>query len=219
MPIVLTHDDLANGLLGEYEALAQLAEGLDEAAWATPTRCTGWDVRDAIGHVAGLAADVVAGAPGGRTADEQAAATRVNTPSEVAAQLRASCAALRSLVEVLDTAAWEGPSGVPDLTLADGVEGLWFDAYMHGDDARAALCMEPDRGPSLTASVLHLARILTNRGWGPVTLTLDGLPALDIGAGGRKITGDPYQFVLVGSGRADAATLGLDARVNVYADQ
>lgn len=217
MPIVLTHDDLANGLLAEYESLAQLADGLDAAAWATPTRCTGWEVRDAIGHVAGLAADAASGNPGGRTAEEQAAAVRVHTPAEVAAQLRETSAALRSLVEVLDTAAWEGPSGVPDLSLAEGVEGLWFDAYMHGDDARAALGMEPDRGPSLAASVAHLARVLTNRGWGPVTLTLDGLPKQDIGAGGRAISGDPYQFVLAAAGRADAAALGLDARVNVYA--
>jgi hypothetical protein len=33
---------------------------------------------------------------------------------------------------------------------------------------------------------------------------------------GRRVTGDPHQFVLVATGRADPATLGLDESVNVY---
>ena len=66
-------------------------------------------------------------------------------------------------------------------------------------------------------SVAYLARMLALKGWGPATLALDGLPEHDIGAGGRTVTGDPHQFVLVATGRADPATLGLDASVNVYA--
>jgi uncharacterized protein (TIGR03083 family) len=218
MPIVLDHNDLAEGLLAEYESLAQLSESLDDAAWRTPTRCTGWEVRDAIGHVAALGADAAAGNPGSRTADEQAAAMRDHTPAEIATHLRATIVAMRALMEMFDDAAWDAPLGnVPGLTLAQGVQALWHDAYAHGEDARAALGMAADRGPGLAASVAFLAFLLEVRGWGPATLALDGLPAHDIGGGGMTVTGDPHQFVLVAEGRADPAALGLDASVNVYA--
>ena len=39
-------------------------------------------------------------------------------PAELADQLRDVVASLRALVDVLDDAAWSGPSGVPDVTLA-----------------------------------------------------------------------------------------------------
>ena len=46
------------------------------------------------------------------------------------------CAAL---LDVIDDDAWAGPSGVPDLTLGEGVLTLWFDTYIHADDIRAAV--------------------------------------------------------------------------------
>jgi uncharacterized protein (TIGR03083 family) len=212
-----TNTDLADGALGAYEGLADLLDGLDDNAWQTATRCTGWEVRDVAGHVVGLAHDAATGVPGHRTADEQAAALRGHSPVELSAQLRATVATLRSLVGTLDDAAWSGPSGVPDRTLAQGVQGLWFDTYVHRDDIAAALGIDADRGPGLAASVEYLAHLLTGRGWGPATLTLDGVPHHNVGAGGRNIEGDPHQFVLVASGRAAPSTMSLDARVNVYA--
>lgn len=217
MTVVLTNSDIGNGLLGAYDGFAQMLGHLNEAAWTTATRCAGWEVRDVAGHVVGLANDAATGAPGSRTPDEQAAALRNYEPAELADQLRATVGSLRALMDVLDDAAWSGPSGVPDVTLAKGVHGLWWDTYAHSDDVHAALGFDADRGSGLAASVAYLAYQLTNRGWGPATLALDGLPQVDIGAGGREITGDPYQFVLVASGRADAETLGLEPTVNVYA--
>ena len=79
----------------------------------------------------------------------------------------------------------------------------------------------PRRRSAATASarsVAYLAAELTKRGYGPATLALDGMPRYDIGGGGREITGDPLQFVLVATGRADAATIGLDPSVNIYAE-
>ena len=215
--IELANADIGTGLVDAYESLAQLIEGLDDAAWGTPTRCPGWEVRDVAGHVAGLASDALSGAPGSRTADEQAAEMRDHTPAEIAAQLREARAAFHSFFELLDDAAWNAPSGVPDMTLVHGIEALFDDAYVHEDDVRAALGLPANRGPALMGSVAYLARMLALKGWGPATLALDGLPEHDIGAGGRTVTGDPHQFVLVATGRADPATLGLDASVNVYA--
>jgi uncharacterized protein (TIGR03083 family) len=215
MTVVFSNSDLANGLLGAYDGFAQMLGHLNRERWTTPTRCDGWEVRDVAGHVVGLAHDAATGVARSRTPDEQAAALRDREPAELADQLRATVASLRALVDALDDAAWNGPSGVPDVTLAKGVHGLWWDTYAHSDDIHAALGFDADRGPGLAASVAYLAYQLTNRGWGPATLTLDGLPSIDIGAGGSTITGDPYQFMLA-SGRADAATLGLDPNVNVY---
>jgi uncharacterized protein (TIGR03083 family) len=217
MSTPLSNAEIANGLLGAYEGFAQMLGHLDDAKWTTPTRCAGWEVRDVAGHVVGLAHDAATGVPGRRTPDEQAAALRDYEPADLAAQLLATVTSLRALVDVLDDAAWSGPSGVEGVTLARGVQGLWWDTYAHQDDVHEALGFGADRGPSLAASVAYLAYQLTTRGWGPATLALDSLPQIDIGAGGETIAGDPYQFVLVASGRADAETMGLDPSVNVYA--
>ena len=216
MPSQFSNADLGNGLLAAYGSFADRLDGLDTGAWHTMTRCDGWEVRDVAGHVVGLANDAATGVPGSRTPEQQAAALRDQSPAEMAARLRATIASLQALMDVLDDAAWAGPSGVPDTTLAKGVHGLWWDTYAHDDDVRAALGEDVDRGPNLAASIDYLAYQLTSRGWGPATLALDGLAPIDIGAGGTKITGDPHEFMLVAAGRADAASLGLDPTVNVY---
>jgi len=207
---------VATGALKEYEAFAALVESLSDTEWRTPSRCAGFDVRDVAGHVIGLAEDVAAGKPGSRNAEAEAASVRDDTPSQAAARLRAALVSITALAEAADEM-WNGPSGVPDLTLGEGVLTLWFDAYVHADDIRAAIGRVPERGDGLHASVVYLAGELTKSGWGPATLALDGEPRLDIGAGGREMTGDPLQFVLVATGRADASTMNLEPTVNIYA--
>ena len=71
--------------------------------------------------------------------------------------------------------------------------------------------------PALHASVSHIAAILTNQGWAPATIDLDGIDVFEVSGGsGRTITGDPLEFVLVGTGRADPSAFGLDETVNIY---
>jgi uncharacterized protein (TIGR03083 family) len=212
----LSRTDLSNGALAEYDAFAELVEGLTEKEWNAAARCTGWQARDVAGHVVGLAEDTAAGVPGSRNADEEAASVRHETPARAAARLRTAVAALRALLDVIDDDAWNGPSGVPDLTLGEGVLTLWFDTYVHADDIRAAVGRTSARGDGLNASIAYLARQLTAKGWGPATLALDGVGRQDIGGGGPEITGDAVQFVLVATGRAEAATLGLDPDVSIY---
>ena len=139
MTAVLVRTDVARGVLDEYESFAALVESLDAKAWATPTRCTGFEVRDVAGHVIGLAEDVVKGVPGSRNAEEEAASVRGDTPAQAAARLRAAIESLRPLLDALDDDMWNGPSGVPDLTFGRGVLTLWYDAFVHADDIRAAL--------------------------------------------------------------------------------
>jgi uncharacterized protein (TIGR03083 family) len=212
----LTNAEVAGACIAAYDDFAATIDGLDADAWRTPTRCTGWEVRDVAAHVVGLAADSLSGAPGARTPDDHAADLRHHTPEELTAQLRESRAVFASFFDALDDAAWDGASPVPEMSLARGVLGLSFDTHVHADDVRAALGREPDRGTGLATAVAFLASVLGTDGWGPATLKLDGMTPRDIGIGGRLITGDPYAFMLVATGRADPATLGLDATVNVY---
>ncbi len=216
MTSVLERTDVARGAIDEYESFAALIDSLDPTAWDAPTRCAGFLVRDVAGHVVGLAEDVVRGVPGSRNAEEEAASVRGDSAPQVAARLRAALASIQPLLEALDDDAWNGPSGVPDLTFGRGVLTLWYDAFVHADDIRAALGRPSERGAGLAASVEYLAGELTDRGWGPATLRVDGVPSYDVGAGGREVTGDPMQFVLVATGRAEPATMGLEPGVSIY---
>ena len=214
----LPRQETGTGLLDEYAAFATLLESLEPHDWRAPTRCEGFEVRDVAGHVVGLTEDVAAGVPGSRTAEQEAASLRDLTPAEVAGRLRAAAASIRALFDVLDDAAWNAPSPVPDLTLGEGVLTLWYDAYVHGDDIRAAIGRPSETGPGLGASVQYLAAMLTDRDWGPATLVLEGQPRLDVGAGGPEVRGDALEFVLAATGRLDPSKLGLDETVNIYAE-
>lgn len=44
--------DLLDDLAAQHAELAALVVGLDAAAWARPSRCPGWDVRDVLLHLA-----------------------------------------------------------------------------------------------------------------------------------------------------------------------
>jgi uncharacterized protein (TIGR03083 family) len=206
------------GLRHEYEAFAALVESLDEKEWAWPSRCDGFDVRDVAGHVIGLAEDVAAGNPGSRNAAEEAASVRGDTPAQAASRLRTALGPIGALLDAADDAMWAGPVGVADLTLGEGVLLLWYDAFVHADDIRAAIGRPSETGDGLEASVAYLAAELTKREFRAATLALGDLDPYDISGGGPAITGDPLQFVLVATGRADAATMGLDPSVNIYAE-
>ena len=217
MTKTLDRETVGRGAIAEYEAFATLLESLSAEDWRAPTRCEGFEVRDVAGHVVGLAEDVAIGAPGSRTAEEESASVREDGPDGAAARLRVAIASVRDLLSALDDEAWAGPSGLPDLTLGRGVLTLWYDTFVHADDIRAALGRASERGPGLDASVGYLADELERRGWGPASFALEGLAPRAIGTGGPTVTGDPLQFVLVATGRADPAPLGLDPSVNIYA--
>jgi len=213
---MLSRTHVSTGCLSEYEAFAALSEGLNDKQWNADTRCAGWQARDVAGHVIGLAEDTAAGVPGSRNAEEEAASVRHESPAGAAARLRAATATLRALVDAIDDDVWNGPSGVPDLTLGEGVLTLWYDTYVHADDIRPAIGRTSERGPGLDATIAYLAGQLTAKSWGPATLALDEVGRHDVSGGGPEITGDALQFALVATGRADASTIGLDGDVSIY---
>ncbi|HUI49128.1 MAG TPA: maleylpyruvate isomerase family mycothiol-dependent enzyme [Acidimicrobiia bacterium] len=211
-----TRNYVSNGCLAEYDAFAALVEGLNESQWSSAARCAGWQARDVAGHVVGLAEDTAAGRPGSRNADEEAASVRGESPAGAAARLRAAIGALRALLDVIDDDAWNGPSGVPDLTLGEGVLTLWYDTYVHADDIRDAIGEPSARGAGLDATIEYLAAQLTARGWRPATLVLDDVQPRDVSGGGAEITGDALQFMLVATGRAEPETMGLEPGISIY---
>ncbi len=76
--------------------------------------------------------------------------------------------------------------------------------------------MGGQRDVAARVAISHLAQVLSDQGYRPVTLQLEGLDPFPVSGGGPAITGAPDQFVLVATGRADPARIGLDEAINVY---
>jgi uncharacterized protein (TIGR03083 family) len=219
--MTLPRDQIEKGLSEELAALTALVRSLDAAQLDTPTRCDGWTVRDVAAHVAGTLADIVAGRFEGlgtpevtqREVDERAG----RTTAELADELDEVNAGSQRLLAAFDEEGWEAPApaGVAP-TVGWGVESLWYDAFMHGDDIRHALGQPSVQSDALRAAVSHITAVLTDQGWGPATVALDGIEPFDVSGGGRTISGDPLTFVLAGTGRGDPASIGLDETINIY---
>jgi uncharacterized protein (TIGR03083 family) len=219
--VTLTRTEVTTGLVEELDAFGDLIRPLDARSWGQPTRCEGWSVGDVAAHTIGSMADVVSGRLEGLGSPEVTAREVAERKGRSAADLAQELAQVTKLAQDIaasfDDAAWEMPSpGGFDGTLGQGVEALWYDTYLHADDIRAALGRPSASGPGLRASVHHVAAELAKRGWGPATLAFDGMEEVPVGAGGTRRSGDALSFVLVATGRADPATLGLDDTVNIY---
>ncbi|OBH07059.1 MULTISPECIES: maleylpyruvate isomerase family mycothiol-dependent enzyme [unclassified Mycobacterium] len=205
-----------SGLLDEYRSFAEILGALDVLDWTRATRCNGWQVRDIAGHLVGQAVDTVSGAIGTRTPDDQAAALRGEAPGSLAARLHAASEAVARLATVFDDAVWASPSPVPGLTVGQGVHALLNDAYVHGDDVRAALGLPSDTGPGLYASLdFVLGALLRDAAAAaePAIARLLDLSAEDF----TRQTGiAAHDFLLVATGRGDAALLRLPESVNIF---
>jgi uncharacterized protein (TIGR03083 family) len=220
--MTLPRDETVDGLLDELRAFESLVRSIDPESWGLPTRCDAWRVADVAAHVVGGMTRVVTGQFDGfgtpTTTQAIVDERRGRSPAELADELAEARKLFADIGEGIDDETWEAPNpaGLPG-TLGAGVEGLWFDTYVHADDVRDALGWPSVRGPGLRASIAHLADLLAASGWGPAVVRLDGMDEFPILGGGRPVQGDPLQFVLVATGRAEAASMGLDRTVNVYA--
>ena len=223
--MTLSRTEVLDGLVVELEAFGALIGPLDATAWAAPTRCDGWTVADVAAHVIGSMADVVNGRLEGLGSPEvtarEVAERQGRSPADLASELAQVTKLAADLGAGFDDAAWAAPApGGYDGPLGEGVEALWYDTYLHADDIRAALGRRPERGPGMRPAVHHVAILLDKKGWGPASLSFDGVETVTIGAddgSGVSLTGDPLPFVLAATGRGDPAALGLDPSVNIYA--
>ena len=220
--MTLPREEVIAGLNEELGRFEELIRSLDDKAWQTPTRCEGWTVADVSAHVAGTLAEVVNFRLDGLPARVQTIVDerKGRTQHEIADELHEVAKLAGDIGAAITDEMWAGDAGGDlGISMGEGVEGLWYDAWVHGHDIRTATGLPEERGPGLRASVFHVADLLANQGWGPATLALDGMEEVPVaGGGGRRITGDPVDWVLVGTGRQDPATLGLDETANVYRD-
>jgi uncharacterized protein (TIGR03083 family) len=218
---MLSRQEVLDGYPTELAAFETLVRSIDDADWRRPTRCEGWTVADVAAHVSGGLADVVSfnleGAGTPEWTDKQVRDRRGRTQNEIADELAGVAKVAQDLLTQFDDEAWNGPApaGVSG-TLGAGVEGLFYDVYVHADDIRAAIGQATVPSAGLRASVHHLAGLLADKDFGPVTLDLDGVEPVPVGAGGPAVTGDAHTFVLAASGRTDPSSLGLGPEVNVY---
>jgi uncharacterized protein (TIGR03083 family) len=219
----LPREETLTGAAAELAQFEELVRPMTSVEWQAPTRCAGWTIGDVAKHVTGTIADIATGRLAELAAPDaparQVAERRGRSPHEVADELQQATKVVGDIAAGFDDAAWSGPApaGIPG-TLGEGIEAIWYDAYVHAEDIRSALGRQPERGPGLRVSVSHLGDLLARRGWGPAVLALDGLDEVPVSGGGsRRVTGDPLTFVLVATGRQAAADMGLDRSVNVYA--
>ena len=208
--MTLTRTELSQGLVNELESFEQLIRSLSQAELDTASRCGDWTAGDVARHVVGTLADVTAGRLDGLGSPEVTAREVAERAGRGADQLADECAAVArasaQLLQAFDDASWNAPSpGGYDGTLGQGVEALWYDAWLHADDIRSAVGRpsQPSDGDGLRCALAHVATELGKQNWsGTVPAVTDP---------------DAFAFVLAATGRLDGASLGTKTPVNIYA--
>jgi uncharacterized protein (TIGR03083 family) len=221
---MLTRSEVVDGIPGELFGFGRLVRSLDERQFGAPTRCEGWSAGDVAAHLIGSFADITSGRVEGQGTPEVSArqvAERAGcNPGSLGSELDGVVVRTKEMLGGFHDAYWGAQVPGYDLTLGQAMAAMWCGTYVHADDIRAAIGRPSERGPGLRASVLHVCDLLSARGWGPAVVALDGFEEVPVGApqaDARRVTGDPLEFLLAATGRADPARLGLDSTVNIFA--
>ncbi|SDC68766.1 TIGR03084 family protein [Geodermatophilus telluris] len=228
---------LVADLAAESADLDRVLAALDDAAWATPTPSTGWDVADQVAHLAffdeaatraavdpaGFRAGAAAlTAHGERFVEVVTAAHRGRAPADLLAWWRATRAECLRVLAGLDPAAslpWYGPPMSP----ASAVTARLMETWAHGQDVVDALGVT--RRP--TDRLRHVAHLgVATRAWSSrvrgeepadvpvrVELTAPGGGTWTWGPADAadRVTGPALDFCLLVTQRRHRADLALDA--------
>jgi uncharacterized protein (TIGR03083 family) len=207
--MALSRTDISDGLISELGNFEQLVRSLSPAELDTPSRCNGWTAGDVARHAIGGITDVTAGRLDGLGSPEVTAREVKERAGHTADQLADECAtaaiAAAGLLSIFDDTSWEGPAGGGyDGSLGRGVEALWYDTWLHGDDIRNAIGRPSVAGDGMRAALSHVEFELRK---------------LDCAA---EVPGpdDPnaLAFILAATGRADGTSFGANAPIDIYAD-
>ena len=220
--MALPPQQITQGLLDELERFEDLVRSLTPEQMNTPSRCEGWSVGDVAGHVIGQMTDVAQlrldglGTP--EVTERQVVERRGRSAAELADELEGTLKSSSDLLAAFDEDAWNAPSpGGFDFTLAEGVEALWSDAWVHGDDIRSAIGKQSEDGTGVDGALSHIAFILTQQEYPAATIAVDGHQEFAVsGGGGNRIEGDPVAFALAATGRGNPDAFGLDETINIY---
>ncbi len=221
MDTLQSREEIIDAFQAVLSRFSNLVRPLSADQLATPSRCEGWNVGDVAGHFVGSIAEIAAGEIEGQgtppVTKRQVEARKGHTGTQLADELDAAAATVPALVAAFGDDAWDAPLAGFNGTLGQGVEALLFDGAVHADDIDSALGLgHHPTHEELVAAVSHVAFHLDDQGWGPATLALDGMPEVEIGGGGPRVTGNPGLFVLAATGRGNPADFGLDDTVNIY---
>ena len=206
--MTLSRSEISDGLVEELRAFEQLIRPLSQTELDSPSRCAGWTVGDVARHVIGSMADVTAGRLDGLGTPEVTAREVAERSDRTAAQLADECSdvatAAAALLQIFDDTSWNAPTGGYDGTVGEGVEALWYDTWLHGDDIRNALGRPSELGTTaLDCALAHVGLALSKRDW----------------TGDVPSSTDPraLAFVLAATGRGGAETFGSNAPIDIYA--
>ena len=201
---------ISDGLVNELRRFEALVRSLSPTELDLPSRCAGWTVGDVARHAIGSMADVTAGRLDDLGSPEATAREVAERAGRGAAELADECAEVAmagaALLQLFDDTSWNAASpGGYDGTLGQGVEALWYDTWLHGDDIRQAIGRpsEVGDGKALDCALAHVGDALRKRDWS------GDMPAAD----------DPtaFAFVLAATGRGGAESFGANAPIDIYA--
>lgn len=179
-------DDVSVPLLRQRRRLGERLGALDDEAWATPSRCEGWTVRDVVDHLvstngfwalsvgagrAGEPTQVLEGFDPVATPAALVAGGGEASPAEVLAAYVESTEAFATALAGLDGEGWEAVGEAPPghVSLRSvALHALW-DAWIHERDVLVPLGLEQDLVDDEVAASLRYAAAL-----GPGLLAMHG---------------------------------------------
>ena len=185
-----------------------LLADLDDAAWATPSLCPGWSVRDVVQHLAGIEELLLGWWPDGdkpppfdRFTDYLAFASNA-TPTEVLARFDRTLAARRAELAQRTDADFAAVSWTPIAVATYGrfMEMRAFDFWVHEQDIRVPL----GRPGNLDTAAAALAVEEVRRSFGYIVGKSAGVPD------GRRVA-----VRLNGPVRTDLCAAVVDGRARV----
>jgi uncharacterized protein (TIGR03083 family) len=141
---MLPLDDARTAIRREMAATLAVVDALDDAGWATPTRCDGWRVADLVAHLAWgqrLVAGGVAGMLAGRDTPELPDAVAADEPTALPGELRRAHEALVAELDRVGADDVTRPAPMPFglVPTALLLQVVAMEVGVHGSDLRAAL--------------------------------------------------------------------------------